>query len=392
MKSLAFHCQITRLDSDADWQRHGPRLERIQSQCPPSLWLNLGFFRAMLALIPEPPACWLVEISDSPEAAPFAAAVFREETFRRSLLKPRVLRPFEDVFLMVIPFFLAVPGREEDAFEGMAQAVTPLSRASRSDIIMLRRVHGERAALWSARLMKKGLRPHIRSATPMPHLVIPDDFDAFLSKEHGAEVRDMQKQRRRIKNRYKVEFQVERLNTSALDDAAYARAVERFAAVRATTWQYKWEAESKRVDHHRQQASYRAAFDLWRQRGVLDFFFLSIAGKDAAFLVAVRDTDRAWGLLTGFDPEFRSYSVGKIAFIEGMRALHADGFRRFEMGGEVIGWKAAWATGMDEVVSMSFSTGTWRGRLWSLKQILRPPRASAQPPGSAPSAGPAPAG
>nr|HRU07574.1 GNAT family N-acetyltransferase [Candidatus Brocadiia bacterium] len=359
-----YHCSVTALETDEDWQVHGPRIEQLESRCPPSLWLNTAYYRAVLAFMDPPPRCWFVEIADSPDAPPFAGAVFREETFRRSTLKPRALRPFDDVFFMVIPFFLAMPGREGDALEGMAQAVKRLARASHCDIVMLRRVREDLALAWAGRLAAHGYRPQIKPATLAPFVSIPDDFDSFLADQHGTDLRDVRMQRRRIRNRWKTEAITERFKAAELDDAAYARILERFEALRAKTWQHQWETESPRVDHERQRASYRAVFDIWRRRGALDFCFVTVAGQDAAFMVAVRDTDRVWDLLTGFAPEFRSYSMGKVAFIEAMRAHHAEGFRRFELGGEVIGWKAAWATAMPRVASLEFPTGSWKGLIW----------------------------
>ena len=184
-------------------------------------------------------------------------------------------------------------------------------------------------------------------------------------------VKDLRVQARRVRKRFGSEQEFSHTRAEDMDDDAFEAILERFVALQAKTWQHQWEEESGRVDHSVLVPFTREAFHIWRSRGLLEMSFLTIDGRDVAFWAGLAVGERVWCLLTGFDPEFKTFSPGKAVFVAFVRHAHARGSRIFELGGEAKGWKAAWTTDLEDMLQIEWSLGGWKGRIWSLAQRLR---------------------
>lgn len=373
MPAKDYDISVTPLAGDADWLERRERFEGLEARCVPDPFVNWRYLRETWRTFTPESRCWLVEVADTAEAGRplIAAAVLREHVLERRFLKPKALRSLDFVYFMRIPPFLAQRGREDLARRAMADALAPLRRASRADMLTLFRMDSAASDPWVAELRSRGIFVKKSVFTPAPQLHLGDDIEAFLRDKHSKVVRENARRERRIIDHWGEAPVMERFGSEDLPEQRFEEVVDRFEALYRKTWQFRWEEESGRVDHAVRDAFTRWAFALWRDRGELGISFLNITGRDVAFLVTLYAGGRLWWLMTGYDQDFKNYGVGKRIFVEGLRDAHGRGVRLFELGGEALGWKTEWATGQDEVYQIELTLGGWKGRLWSLAQRLK---------------------
>lgn len=361
---------MTPLAEEADWQACRERLREFERHCPVSPFLSWDYAHAVWNAFERKSRCWLVEVFD-PEGETMGTAIWREHRLRRRFLKPLALRSLDFIYFMRMAPFLMRRGREAEACGAMVEARRDLARASGADLGVLFRQDPTDSGLWINELRRQGVTVKTKRWRPSPQLEPGEDIEAYLEAHQERILKDLKKQAKRVRNRFGAEPEFTYFHTADLGDDAFEALLDRFEALQARTWQYQWEEESGRVDHAALVPFTREAFRIWWSRGLLEVSLLTIDGRDAAFWAGLTGEDRVWCLLIGYDPEFKSYSPGKRVFVESLRRLYARGFRLYELGGDATGWKAPWATGVEDVLQIEWPLGGWKGRVWSLAQRLR---------------------
>jgi len=374
------------LASPDDWAAWRAELEPLEAAARPSPWAGWTYWEACARLLGHHD-CWALEARQGDRLA--GATVLRGETVRRRGLALRTLRAFDQVSFMRVPAFLALPGQEAAAAGALADAWLEAARRARADLVTLFRQDRATCEPLADALAARG--PVLRRSTwtHAAQILLPDDLDGHLKAYRANLVRNVERTRRKLSRDERAEPGLELLDCAALSPEAWTATRARFDALDRRTWQHDWEARSERVDLDRTRAFDAACRELWRSRGWLHLAFLTLpsaagAPRDLALAVSLSLPDRVWVVRVGYDPAFRAYSPGGALLLELLRTGHARGARVFELGGEVLGWKKRWADAYEDVRRLEWGGPTWKGRLWSLAQRVRP--STPRPVGEAPPA------
>jgi CelD/BcsL family acetyltransferase involved in cellulose biosynthesis len=99
--------------------------------------------------------------------------------------------------------------------------------------------------------------------------------------------------------------------------------------------------------------------------GWLRFYQLQVAGRAIAALYCFRYQDTLYAYQIGFDPDWSTYSPGRLLIAHVIGEVIGEGMREFDWlrGGHK--YKFDWANGARTNSSFLFSAN-WRGNLWSL--------------------------
>jgi hypothetical protein len=99
------------------------------------------------------------------------------------------------------------------------------------------------------------------------------------------------------------------------------------------------------AEHHR--AYLRETIRRFGRRGMIDFAFLNIAGRDAAFIIGIVERDVYYDLTISYDDEFADLSPGIHLMIELLRQLPDSGVRTVVSHGDhdyKNRWTKDWTT------------------------------------------------
>lgn len=371
MTKPKFTVTVTRLAGEEDWLGCRERVEAFEGECPLSPWSNWEYNHELWRTYTPDKVCHLLEARRKGEDAPLAMSFWRQHTLANRFLKPLAARSFDHVFFMRIPAFLARRGCPQEAARAMAEGMAPLAASSKADMGTLLRIDRATGLAWTDELRRRGVFVKKLVYCEAQQVVLADEADGFFESRFKKFSSDIRRQNRRIAKQHGAEPEMVKVVANALSDEAFNRILDRCEDIRKRTWQYQWEEDSEQVDHAFTAAFNRRAFGIWRRKGLVEFFFLKVGNRDVAYWVALLDEDRVWGILTGYDPDWRKFGVGKTLIVAVLEEYRNRGFRLLELGGEGVGWKRDWATRNEPIYQIEWPLGTWKSRLWVQKQRLR---------------------
>lgn len=346
---------ITLLEQESDWIIAGERVMhgRTCVGAPPlvgwdiirSWWehdiapLGQAIFLFEIRLLSQIAAQGCSRVEEEPLVA---FALFRSYRCGERKLNPQVLRAFDDVFFMNIPLFCRSSKVSCDTlwrYLNSSAVMSKIHRETGADMLLWHRLRD-----CDVSILKDRRTPActLHAEATYPVLRLGEDTAPFLDQAAHMR-RDIEKQERRIRNAF---GEAPRIECFDLDPAApemTSEVIRRFAALRRKTWQYSWEAESEKVDVIHYERKLMSYSGIWAAAGALSVYFLTIKGEDAAFWYILRQEDRVWCLLIGYDQSLKTYSPGKTIFYHGLLDMHAKGARVFDLGGNVVGWKEEWS-------------------------------------------------
>jgi hypothetical protein len=366
---------VRALDTPDDWQAWRPDVEALEALAAPCPWAGWAYWHACAGHLGHQ-GCLGLEARDAGGRL-LAAGVVRCQDERRGQLPLRTLRAFDQVSFMRVPPFLARPGCEAEAARAMAEAYRLAAARMRADLVTLFRLDASGALPLGDAVEARGAVVRRSTWTRAAVLLPPDDLLAHLKGRRANLLHNIRRTRRKLAREHGAEPRLETLGPDTLAPDAWQAACDRFDALEQRTWQHAWEQQSERVDLARTRAFEAACRDLWRAHGWLRLHLLTLPGadgapRDLALALTLSLPDRTWILRLGFDPAWQVYGPGRLLLHDLLVAEHARGVRRLELGGEVIGWKVHWADAFEDVRRLEWGGPTWKGRLWSLGERLRP--------------------
>lgn len=177
-----------------------------------------------------------------------------------------------------------------------------------------------------------------RTLQRSPYVEIAGGWSSYERALDGPFRRDLLRRRRRLE-------ELGRLN---LDVAYTTDALPTALALERTGWKERsGTAISQRPDTLRFYTRVAA----WAaERRSLALIFLRLDGRAIAFHLAIEDNGVYYALKGGFDPEYRSYSPGKLIVHATLERAFNAGLRRYEVLGADDPYKRRWATAVHEHV------------------------------------------
>jgi len=353
--------KISPLKTDQDWRRCRARIETFERTFESPPWGGWHYTYEIWKTLADRPVSWLIEFQK--EGLLIGVLFLREHLSSRKWFPLRSLHSYDHIFFMrTLPFLSRLDDARQVA-QQLAQSGREITKKTRADQLILRRIDPEAAQPLLAELRQKKIWVQKTAITQCCQLALDDDFDDYLKGEHHKEMKEIRRLKRRLAERQGSSPVTRHHRAEQLTNAEFEQCLTQFETLQALSWQHEWEDNSGRVDLSRVGPFNRAILHLWRARGMLDLFFLEMGDQLTAFLLTARWKGRVWLILMGYDPELRSFGIGKINFIDTLRSHHQLGFRLFEYGGEKIAWKTKWSNKTEESLHIEWVLPCWRGRI-----------------------------
>jgi CelD/BcsL family acetyltransferase involved in cellulose biosynthesis len=184
-------------------------------------------------------------------------------------------------------------------------------------------------------------------ARPLEHSALvrlDGDWDAYDNGLSTSLRRDLRRCRRRLDEQGRVWLDVHE-DVGGLDEALE---LERLG--------WKEHAGTAIVSRPETRQFYTEVANWAAQRGWLRLIFLRLDDRAVAFQFALEDGGAHLGLKTGFDPEFRAMSPGRLIAYASLERAFAIGLERFEFMGTADSYKLRFANdAYDRLLFQAFS-------------------------------------
>jgi Acetyltransferase (GNAT) domain len=379
-------CRIKRLATEADWLSIRDDFEKIEQISELNPWLNWQYQMRLFQLGLYEGPCWAILVGQSiPDVIgfdsnpgplfsdgtlPLAGGLYREYRSRKRFLQPRALRLFDEVDFMRTPPFLMRHSAKHEASSAWVDSMPQIRAEIGADILAFYATDLEYCEPFLKALDAAGRTARIKTAVESPRCRLGESFEHFLETHIASHSKDVQTQHRRFKNRFGDSTEFRRIDQIA-DEHDWQSELDRLFGLRKKTWQHKWEIDSGRVDHQVLLPRMRCALDVWKKRGILRMFFQEVKGEPISFSVFLVNAPRVWAIWTGYDADYKSFSPGKVVFLDALRQCHAEGVRLLDMGGPVGGWKEPWTTDTIDVIQIETAIGGMKSKLLELLANIR---------------------
>jgi CelD/BcsL family acetyltransferase involved in cellulose biosynthesis len=184
----------------------------------------------------------------------------------------------------------------------------------------------------------------VRTQERSPVVVLDGDWDSYELSLSSSLRRDLRRCRRRLGEHGRVWLDVHD-DTSRLGEALE---LERLG--------WKEQAGTAIASRPETQRFYTEVAHWASQRGWLRLIFLRVDERAVAFQFALEDGRAHLGLKSGFDPEFRAMSPGRLIVEASLERSFAVGLERFEFMGTADAYKLRFANdAYDRVLFQAFS-------------------------------------
>lgn len=124
-----------------------------------------------------------------------------------------------------------------------------------------------------------------------------------------------------------------------VDQATLSRYLDRIFQIYARSWKAK-DGEALQ-DYHRR--FYADVAERFNARGTLDLSILQVGGRDASFILGIRERDAYYDVTISYDEEFASVSPGTLLIQEVARRIASEGTRLLVSHGDRE-YKRYWAS------------------------------------------------
>jgi CelD/BcsL family acetyltransferase involved in cellulose biosynthesis len=132
-----------------------------------------------------------------------------------------------------------------------------------------------------------------------------------------------------------------------------------------------WKAQEGDPMQERYRRFYTEIASRFAPRGMLDLSFLTVGGRDAAFILGLKQGGVFHDVTISFADEFRDISPGTLLMQAVARRLPEEGIRLVVSHGDHE-YKRYWASGWQPQVRAVLFTGGLRGRLGRLARFQLP--------------------
>jgi hypothetical protein len=352
-----FSLSIQGLDSPDDWSSFASEVSKLEQELENTLSPFHRFSSARIwweSDIKEQYPLYLIGIVKGKEKKLYAYGLFRLVADTQRVGKPKVLIAFDDLYFMDNCFFIHSSELNPYTIQKMLEQpsfVKEIRRKTGADLIAWHRLPSRELAWMPPSNLSRWA---VKGEAEYPLLEIQDEQSFFSSQMAGHALRDIKKQEKRIRNAFGDVPQIQGINLGLLDSMALTGIKEQFLGLLRKTWQYKWMEESPKVDIVTYETKLMDYTRVWTQFGYPVIYFLDLGERHMAFLYALRERDRSYCLMIGYDPEFKTYSPGKTVFLGMLKDLSSQGVRQFHLGGNVVGWKDDWQSSCPQVYIQEF--------------------------------------
>ncbi|MGZ4214415.1 MAG: GNAT family N-acetyltransferase [Solirubrobacteraceae bacterium] len=187
-------------------------------------------------------------------------------------------------------------------------------------------------------------RTLVRTQERSPLVVLDGDWDSYEGGLSASLRRDLRRCRRRLGEHGRVWLDVHD-DVSRLGEALE---LERLG--------WKEQAGTAIASRPETRQFYTQVAHWASQRGWLRLIFLRVDERAIAFQFALEDGGAHLGLKSGFDPEFRAMSPGRLIVEASLERAFAIGLKRFEFMGTADAYKLRFATDVyDRLLFQAFS-------------------------------------
>ena len=184
-------------------------------------------------------------------------------------------------------------------------------------------------------------------------------------------LRDLTKQAKRLQNKYQCKPETMCLELGCLDETQRQLAFQKFLSLLNTSWQHEWMEKSDGVNYDKFQEKLLAYTDLWIKQNRIRLYITQVAGIDMAYLYTLQIGRSCWCIMTGFNPELKTYSPGKSVFVDMLSQTWDSGIREYYLGGNVLGWKGSWLTRCLHLYTMELWLDTGKALAHRFKMLIR---------------------
>ena len=156
---------------------------------------------------------------------------------------------------------------------------------------------------------------------------LDDGFEAY----HGSKSRNFRRNVKRLAAKVAAEgpWGIDRIHGHEAA-AQIDEYLERMFPVADHSWKVR--SGGIMAEHHR--TYFRETIRRFARRGMIDFAFLTIGGRDAAFLVGIVERDVYYDFFISYDDDFAHVSPGIHLMIEMLRRLPEDGVKHVVSHGD----------------------------------------------------------
>ena len=187
-------------------------------------------------------------------------------------------------------------------------------------------------------------RTLVRTQERSPRVVLDGDWESYEQSLSSSLRRDLRRCRRRLGEHGRVWLDVHE-DVSRLGEALE---LERLG--------WKEQAGTAIASRPETQRFYTDVAHWASARGWLRLIFLRVDERAVAFQFALEDGGAHLGLKSGFDPEFRAMSPGRLIVEASLERAFAIGLRRFEFMGTADAYKLRFANdAYDRLLFQAFS-------------------------------------
>ncbi len=287
---------------------------------------------------------FLIEILEKKNSEVVAYGFFRLYEDSDRFLHPRSLVAFDDVYFMSTTLLTRkgnIQAIDVRNILSLSKNVRQIQRTTGADVVIWHRLPpGEISSLARARTS----RWNTQYETDYPVLEGLATKSPLESATAKHALRDLNKQGKRLQNKFESAPRTVCVEFGALGREQQLEAVEKFLSILQLSWQHEWMEASERVDYKKYQEKLVAYTDVWIKQNRVKLYITQVAGIDMGYLYTLQSGRSCWCLMTGFNPELRTYSPGKTVLMEMFKQSWESGIREYYLGGNVLGWKRDWVT------------------------------------------------
>jgi len=364
--------QVRCLRTEEDWLACRAALDALAAAAPPSPWATWHNWHAIWKLRCAPARCWLVEIALGGAHAPLdAAVIFRENHSRRAWGTLKSLRSLDWSATRQPPLIMRA-GMERAACKAFVEQLPRIARATGAHLLALYYVDGDTLPPLYDCLCAAGYAVRRRIATFDLQLVGPLDVDAHLKQQQRLRVKKIGESERKFARECGVRPCIVRRRGGFATQPDLRRLWDLYQTMWHAAWQWHY-LQQQDTAHAAASTQYLEELVAHAaDRNCLDISLLMAGEKPVAGYVSLLEGDTLWLMVTCYDQAYATYGPGAMI----LRGLLLDsqqrGDRVIDFGGEALDWKRSWATKEIPLYQLECGLGGLPGRLWSLKQRLRP--------------------
>jgi hypothetical protein len=369
-----FSLTVCPLETEDDWNHHRDSILRLEEEigdCFSPFHLFSAAHIWWKTMIQDPHPLYLVELLKGKEKKVVGYGVFRLYSNKDRFGHPEELIVFDDLYFMDNCFFIHLPELLPFSIQKIVSrksSCREIRRVTGADLLCWHRISPMESIIADSHFFSRWA---VKAEAEYPMLEINDRQSFFASGTVNHAMHDIQKQQKRIHNAWGTVPEIHRHTLGELDVSTREDLGQQFLNLLRKTWQFTWMQESPLVDTALYEAKLMEYGKLWADSGYLVIYFLDIDSKHIAFLYALRQKNRCWCLMIGYDPDFKTYSPGKTVFLGMLQDMSEQGVQQFHLGGNVVGWKDDWQSCCLQVNLVEFWVNPFFVLVQGVKKVLR---------------------